>query len=388
MAAPVRLKDRLLGVVYLDSRVAKGIFTDGDADILVAITNHVAISLETARAAQLDAAVRAAQQQRDLAETMRTAISELSSTLDPDQVLHRMLHAVTRAVHADIAYLLQPDGTDLTVTAGCGDSPAGAVGKQIVPATDPALMRVLESSVPMRGGRAAGEPVPLADLLPDARSWIALPLATADAAVGVLVVGSNRADAYTDAHADIVAALAGQAMVAYDKAGLFQRVRQLATQDGLTGVANRRHLLEQAEQRFAETAPVAGTFAAVMVDIDHFKKINDTRGHQVGDDVIRGVARRLCEIMRAEDLIGRYGGEEFLLTLNADPATAERFAERLRAAVNATPVDTQHDPVAVTVSIGVGHARAGDADLATVIGRADRALYAAKEQGRDRVVAI
>ena len=97
--------------------------------------------------------------------------------------------------------------------------------------------------------------------------------------VGVLVVASRRPDAYTDADAGIVAALAGQAMVAYDKAGLFERVRQLATQDDLTGVANRRHLLEQAEKLFADAIRACRDLSAIMLDIDHFKQVNDTFGH-------------------------------------------------------------------------------------------------------------
>jgi eukaryotic-like serine/threonine-protein kinase len=375
MVAPLRLKDRLLGLVYLDSRVVKGIFTDGDVDILVAITNHVAVSLETARAAQLEAAVRAAQQQRDLAETVRTATTELSSTLDPDQVLETMLHGVTRAVRADSALLCQPGPSGFTVTAVCGEVAEGAVGKQLD------VHGFMDATAPVRGGREAA---PWLDLMPDATAWIALPLTTPDGPVGLLVVGSNAADAFTDAQAGIVAALAGQAMVAYDKAGLFQRVRQLATQDGLTGVANRRHLLEQAEQRFAEAGPAG--FAVIMVDIDHFKKINDTYGHQVGDDVIREVANRLREVVRPEDLLGRYGGEEFLLAVPADEETAGRLADRLLVAVNATPVATQGDPVDVTASIGVGFAGPADADLGVVIGRADQALYAAKGQGRNCVV--
>ena len=142
MVAPVRLKDSLLGVVYLDSRVAKGIFTDGDVDVLVAIANHVAVSLETARAAQLEAAVRAGQHQRDLAETMRSAVSEFSSTLDPEQVLHRMLDAVTGAVPADSACVLRYEGRHLTVVAVCGDARGEFVGKQLGPASDPLLMRL------------------------------------------------------------------------------------------------------------------------------------------------------------------------------------------------------------------------------------------------------
>src|SRR5439155_22704864 len=140
-----------------------------------------------------------------------------------------------------------------TVAVVAGDSPAEAVGKQVGAATVAMLRRLTGSGV--RRGQRAGEPVPLPEFLPGARSWIALPLATPDAAVGLLVIRATADDGYTDAHAGIVATLAGQAMIAYDKALAFQRVQQLATQDGLTGVANRRHLLEQAEHQFTGAEP-------------------------------------------------------------------------------------------------------------------------------------
>ena len=168
---------------------------------------------------------------------------------------------------------------------------------------------------------------------------------------------------------------------------LFDQVRQLATLDPLTGVANRRRVLEAAEQRFARADPAGGDLSVIMIDIDHFKIINDTRGHQAGDDVIKEVAHRLRSVLRHDDLLGRYGGEEFLITVTADHAGADQLAELLRA-VAATPVPTLVGPIAVTTSVGISHIRTGDTDLATVVGRADQALYAAKEQGRNRVVAI
>jgi diguanylate cyclase (GGDEF)-like protein len=396
MVAPLRLKDRLLGVVYLDSRVAKGIFTSGDVDMLAAITNHVAISLETARAAQLEVAVHAARRQRDLAETLRSAVAEFSSTLDPDDVLRRMLTVVTRAMRADSACLLRAvprsgpaAGGVLTVAMVTGDGPVEAAGTQVDPVTDPVLMQLADG--PLRGTADADRPAPLPELLPRAASWIALPLSTPDTPVGALLVGATCSDAYTDTDTDILVALAGQAMVAYDKARLFDRVRQMATQDSLTGVANRRHLLEKAEQRFAAADPAHGGLSIVMIDIDHFKKINDTHGHQAGDDVIREVAHRLHTALRPGHLLGRYGGEEFMIVISADPATATDIAECLRTTVEATAAPTLIGPVPVTVSVGVGHLHTDNTDntdLGALIGRADRALYTAKKRGRNLVVAL
>ena len=144
-------------------------------------------------------------------------------------------------------------------------------------------------------------------------------------------------------------------MTAYDNASLFARVNQLATLDELTGVANRRRFFERAEREFATAA---GPLVVMMLDVDHFKRVNDTHGHASGDDVIREVARRLGEAMRESDVLGRYGGEEFAIVVpDTDLATGRRLAERLRERIAAEPVRTRTGPLRVTVSIGVTAAR-------------------------------
>ena len=386
MVAPLRLADRLLGVVYLDSRVAKGIFTVEDVDVLVAITNHVAVSLETARAAQLEVAVHAARQQRDLAETLRSAMSRISSTLDPDEVLDRLLDTAARTLSADAACLVRHHDGLHTVVGRHGRAATDAVGRRVDPGADPALAAVIEASVATRGTILAGEPAPLGDLLPGTRSWIAVPLATGTKVVGFLVAASGVPERYTDADVDIIATLAGQGMAAYDKARLFEQVRELATVDGLTGVYNRRYALELAERQFAEAGAFAPV-AAIMVDIDHFKSVNDTHGHLAGDQVIREVAARLRGAVRAEDVLGRYGGEEFVLVVAAPRAVADELAARVHRAVNGSPIDTGAGQLSTTVSVGVAYRRPADRDLGALLSRADRALYIAKEQGRNRVAA-
>jgi diguanylate cyclase (GGDEF)-like protein len=231
----------------------------------------------------------------------------------------------------------------------------------------------------------AGERTPLPDVLPDARSWIAVPLAVREDSVGVLLATSPEPDAYTEAHVEIGAALVGQGMVAYDNARLFDRVRQLATEDGLTGIYNRRHLLELAERSHGRAVRGATQLAAIMVDIDHFKRINDTYGHAVGDTVIAEVARRLRTSLRPGDLLGRYGGEEFLLLVHTSPASAHDVADRVLATISGTPVPAGARELRVTASVGVAHLLPTDRDLGALLDRADRALYQAKDQGRDRV---
>jgi diguanylate cyclase (GGDEF)-like protein len=128
------------------------------------------------------------------------------------------------------------------------------------------------------------------------------------------------------------------------------------------------------------------SLSAMMIDIDHFKSVNDTYGHPTGDDVIREVATRLAAYARRTDLLGRYGGEEFSLVLpETGVLTCKELAERLRSAIADEPVQTRTGPLDVTVSIGTASRQPGDTDLITLLSRADQALYEAKNAGRNRV---
>jgi diguanylate cyclase (GGDEF)-like protein len=228
---------------------------------------------------------------------------------------------------------------------------------------------------------------PLGELLGKPRCWLAIPLATRGDKVGVMLVASRAAGAYGDAQAKIGAALATQGMVAYENARLFSQVRQLATIDGLTGIANRRHFWELAEHQVAIARRHQRPLAAVMLDIDHFKRVNDTYGHAAGDEVLQVVTARIGTCVRGSDLLGRYGGEEFALVLPEIEGDARDLAERLRVAVASAPVDTVAGPVAVTLSAGVTYLEPDDEDLDALLARADHALYQAKQDGRNRVVA-
>ena len=162
-------------------------------------------------------------------------------------------------------------------------------------------------------------------------------------------------------------------------------LRRQAAIDQLTGVLNRRGV-EQALASLGERVQTG--IALIMVDLDHFKHINDTHGHAAGDQVIAEIARRIGAAVRNIDVPGRYGGEEFVLLL---PETALAgsglLGERLRRAIAATPVATVAGPLPITASLGVATAEPDVPDAATLISRADSALYAAKQAGRNRIAA-
>lgn len=167
---------------------------------------------------------------------------------------------------------------------------------------------------------------------------------------------------------------------------MVRALRGLARQDALTGLLNRGALGRALQREWLRRERSGIGYAVLMVDVDHFKQVNDNFGHAAGDAVLREVARRLGVGRRPLDRLGRYGGEEFVVLLpGIDDSGAATVAERLREAVAATPVLIEGQAVAVTVSVGVASAASGDTSAEAPVERADMAMYAAKRAGRNRV---
>jgi diguanylate cyclase (GGDEF)-like protein len=169
-------------------------------------------------------------------------------------------------------------------------------------------------------------------------------------------------------------------------ARLLQQVRVLADTDPLTGLYNRRRFSQLAESEFACAKRYRNPASVIMLDIDHFKQVNDTYSHAAGDQVLEAVAERLRDL-RVSDIVARYGGEQLIaLCPRTGPHEAMQLAERLRRVLREPPVETTEGLVSITASIGVATVDSSVRDLDDLIDRADRALYAAKSAGRDRVV--
>ncbi len=165
-----------------------------------------------------------------------------------------------------------------------------------------------------------------------------------------------------------------------------ETIQALATRDELTGLFNRRHLQNVLAQELARFHRDGQAFSVCLLDIDHFKQINDSRGHEAGDKVLRTLAESIQTSVRSVDCFGRFGGEEFLLILPATSlAGAQQKAERLRQLVEALEFPELGSDLRVTVSIGV--AEAGNEPFDATLRRADTALYVAKKAGRNRVMA-
>ena len=208
-----------------------------------------------------------------------------------------------------------------------------------------------------------------------------------------LTLDANRSlvdmcDQYEEVIARLEAVIAEKDALARELEEANERLSSLARSDALTGLPNKRALTEALTRSLARIDRSGGTLSLVVIDVDHFKKFNDTWGHQVGDEVLRVVGRVLAESLRDGDFAGRYGGEEFVILLpDTDRRGAAKAAERIRVRLEHAGIDGPEGRLSVTASFGVAsaHGPGCKGAAAKLFERADAALYEAKRRGRNQV---
>jgi diguanylate cyclase (GGDEF)-like protein len=222
-----------------------------------------------------------------------------------------------------------------------------------------------------------------------AQSDMTIPLRSRGRVIGALRVASGRRHAYEAEEFDLFQRLADLLAVAVENQRLLETTRRMAEVDGLTGACNHRHFSVLLAKEAARAVTTGLPVALVMVDIDHFKRVNDTHGHPAGDAALRHIVGLLVRRVRRSDVVARYGGEEFAVLLpGSDAPAAARLAEGLRADIAGSPLQLEGagPALSLSASFGVAAIPANAADGRGLLEAADRALYRAKESGRDRVV--
>ncbi len=218
------------------------------------------------------------------------------------------------------------------------------------------------------------------------RSLLILPLVVREDAIGTLALAAERPDAFNDAVRPTLQVLANQLAVALSNAAAVRRLEEMATTDGLTGCLNKRAFLEELDSKLRSAERFGRKLSLLVTDIDHFKSVNDTYGHDVGDVVIKGLGDLLRRAKRDTDRVARFGGEEFcVLCEETDTDGALKLAERIREELGATVFPTDLGKLSVTCSIGVATFPQDARTPADLFKITDQALYAAKRSGRNRV---
>jgi len=218
------------------------------------------------------------------------------------------------------------------------------------------------------------------------RTALSIPLILRSEVIGVLSVQSEQVNAYSSRQIKLVETIAQQATIAMDNAKLFERMQQLAITDGLTKIYNRRYFYMMLENEIERSKRYGVPLSLIMMDIDHFKGVNDQYGHLAGDEVLESLAALCKSLLRQADEIFRYGGEEFTILLPETNANlALKVAERVRRTIEENAFSTEKGEVKISASLGVAEFKNSFADSNAFIESADKALYDAKQAGRNCV---
>jgi len=391
IAVPILEGSHLRGILAADREHA---FAEIDRDLMIDAGAQVL------RAVQSEQVFRAVERAKYEHERFYSATAMLGRALTPEQVMETAFDACAAIVEYDagVIALYDKDRARHRVAA----VRVGANGEGLV---DPKQLSELEfkdnaglASMVVKNRHylpAAGELRELSapiytrkvKLDDDAKSLLVLPLLSADEAIGTLTLVARAEKRFNKDIREMLAVIANQVAISLQNGFLYKKMVTMATTDGLTGLTNHRSFQERFEDLLQRAQRHGHKVALLLCDVDFFKKVNDGYGHPVGDEVLRRVAKVLQEVPRKIDIPCRYGGEEFAVLLdNVDVVQAKAVAERIRIEISKVVVETEKGPLSVTQSVGVAVFPEDGRDRATLIERADLALYHAKHTGRNRVV--
>lgn len=386
VCVPLFEGQQLVAVMNIESDCERPLGED-DLHVMLHLAEYIKIALERAR---LFANIQEHARQMAL-------LNEITSTAVR---AHSPADALFQTLTDRLAALIESDGAYLTLWDDVRGVPIPAAAFGQMRETFPRVVfpegEITATETVLRTGRALViQDYPSSEFVsPRVRDMftihtaLVLPLISNQQKLGALLFSYNRAHTFSGEEITLAEQAAAQVALVLTKLLLIQRIEQMAITDELTGLFNRHGLADMGRREFERALRYNRPLSVLMLDIDHFKLVNDTCGHAGGDEVLRRLARICRETLRETDLLVRYGGEEILVLMPENQlASALETAERLRAAISAMQVDVCGQVVRITASCGVAELRADHASLSDLIACADRALYTAKQAGRDQVSA-
>ncbi len=356
------------------------------------MNNHFVGSFGVFRDMTEDRRIRIAEEeQRKLAEALMDITSALNSTLDLDKVLELILENVGRVVPHDAANIMLIEDEKIKVVKSRGYARYGVKkdvdSMEMQADSKPIIHDILENHRPTIVSDVVNEPLWVrSKSRAYIKSYMGAPILIRGKAVGLINLDSATRNFFTTHHADRLVAFANQAAIAIENARLYKQMQQLANTDELTETYNRRGIIDIGKKELNRALRFLHSLSLIWIDFDHYKDINDTYGHEIGDQVLKNVIQLWKDNLRDIDLIGRMGGDEFVVILpETDAEGAVLVAERLRKIVSRKPIVTSAGGVRVTASFGVTGISGEKEEFSKTLSRADNAMYEAKQKGRDKV---
>ncbi|MDI6770195.1 MAG: GAF domain-containing protein [Anaerolineales bacterium] len=387
ICVPLKIGGQVIGVINAES-VKLNAFTLADERLLTTLASQLAIGIERLRAVDKIYQLYEEQQHRlrDLA-LLHEISKNVSASLNLGEVINRVVQGAVEAVGADAASLnLLLEAGQARLMASVGLSEQFKARTDVRPGGT--TMTVIRTRQPLLIPDVTQRPDLVKPIVLEEgiKSYIVLPLPGRERVMGAMFVFWRQEHLFSDDEVRLLTTFTNQVALGIENARLFAEVQNLALTDPLTGLYNRRGLFELGRLEFARARRFGRPFASMMLDIDHFKRVNDNHGHPIGDVVLKALAIRFLGSVREIDLVGRYGGEEFVFLLPETTLDKTReIAERLRKTIAQTPIPTEAGELNVTISAGLAMYDENTADLETLIARADQAMYVAKHKGRNRI---
>jgi len=390
MCVPILSKrQQLLGLIHVDTAVSSSSFSPDDLDLLIGIANQAAIAIENA------ALYHITYRTNQMLLKLGRGTQELTKHLEKQAILEKtclLACEILSCTKSSVA-LLDKEGRHLElcyavgmekdlwkkINIKLGEGLCGKVAKECKP--------ILFPNPKPAPGDIQFEPVPRDRYR--SNSFLVVPILSEKTSDGqrpvlgaVSVTDKKNNTVFTSEDLNVMTIFASQVGIAVTNAQLYER----ATIDTLTRLYSRGFFFPRLEEAMHRADRNKWPLALLILDLDHFKSVNDTYGHQVGDVLLHQVGQMIRHAVRAEDCAARYGGEEFCVILpDADAKTAEEIAERIRSEIQNNVFDADGLSLSITVSIGITYYCTGE-PKDDLIKRADQALYRAKEQGRNQVV--
>ena len=379
VGVPLIVRDHVVGVISMQSTLANA-YSPEQISLLETIAGQAAVAVEHSR---LFAEIRENTRNLELLNQMTRSALEVQ---DYTKIWLTLADQMAQLFRSDRCFITRWDEDRQRVVPMAASNDQTAFFQEVV--IEPSEASLTASTL------GQGKPLVVIDSLDSpyisnrlgvllgCKSMLGLPLMVDKHKMGAIIIGFEQFHEFTPEEITLGELAAAQIALALAKS-------ELVATDYLTGVYNRRGLIELGVHEFIQSRRYHSPLSAILFDIDHFKPINDAYGHEVGDQVLQAIAKLARKSVRMADIIGRYGGEEFVILLPRTHLDAARLlAERLCQRVDSTPIATNKGEMKITVSVGVAAVRDSTLDVEELIRQADDAMYAAKQGGRNRVAVV
>jgi diguanylate cyclase (GGDEF)-like protein/PAS domain S-box-containing protein len=387
VGSPIVVGGKTIGFINVDSSIPN-LYTPEHAQRLKVFADEAAIAIQNARIVE-----ELKERNQDLTTLYEVGVA-MTKGLDDQEIVGGLIKQIENFEEIDIFFLAMFDDESGKVTFFLFNSDEKSLQhvelsgpldisfiKQIVEQKSTIYLPDYEGSDIMVG-------IPEKDRysFETMHSYLGIPLVQGKKIIGILSAISKNVDAFNQKQIRLLETVASQISITLQNVKMYERMKELAIIDELTGIYNRRFFYLAANKEIERAVRYSKDLSLIIIDIDHYKDVNDHFGHMAGDKVLQKLTQVIQKELRSSDVFSRYGGEEFLILLSdTDGETATSVAERIRATVENLHVKYNEEEISVTVSLGVTQLTAKRNTLQELIAMVDQALYGAKQKGRNRI---